>query len=87
MSEQIPFPERLVTAWDIVKGMGQVVLHALTDQFRHEGVSEHFVHDPLVSPLEHSSASLTPEARQGWVEQQRAAETALRASQEALNGE
>lgn len=77
---QIPWPEKVISWLDIAKGMGQLVFHTLTDQFRHEGVSEHFVHDPLLSPL-------TPEARQGWVEQQRAAETALRASQEALNGE
>lgn len=39
---RVPFPDRLVTYWDIAKGVGEVVLHTVTDQFLHETPSDHF---------------------------------------------
>lgn len=40
--KQIPFPDRLVGWYDIAKGVGEVILHAVTDQLLHEVPSDHF---------------------------------------------
>ena len=39
--DRIPFPDKLVGWLYIAKGVGEVVLHTLTDQLRHETPSEH----------------------------------------------
>lgn len=43
--DRIPFPERIITLWDIAKGVGQVVLHTLFDQIHHDpspAMSDHW---------------------------------------------
>lgn len=43
--EQIPFPDKLITWYDLAKGVGEVVLHAAFDLIHHEAKpteSEHY---------------------------------------------
>jgi len=49
--ENIPFPNKIINSWDILRGLGSVAFHAIADQFRHESSSDHFVH-PLDLPQE-----------------------------------
>jgi hypothetical protein len=41
-NKNIPFPDKIIGWFDIARGVGEVILHAATDQFRHLTPSEHF---------------------------------------------
>lgn len=43
---QIEFPEKIVNFYDIAKGLGEIVLHKVFDQFQHEGISDHNLNYP-----------------------------------------
>lgn len=56
MSENIPFPGKLITYLDLAKGLGHATFHMVTDQLRHQGISEH---KPKVESLRERSVLLS----------------------------
>lgn len=46
MPEQIPIPEKLVSWFDIAKGVGEVVFHEIFDRHHHESIADHNLNYP-----------------------------------------